>query len=196
MRVPPLIILGAASLSVCACSQKQAEVEIDETRELTTKDERVRLHASGWQRFRPGERHYVYEVPDGWLRRQSTAMRKLDFDIGPNGVGEVYVSETGGDLAQNVNRWRRQFGLEEISDVEVNALPRVEALGTELVLVDAEGTYAAGMGRGAMPDAALVGAIGATQSGVITIKMVGPKNVVEAERESFLEFARNLELGG
>ncbi|HJM63201.1 MAG: hypothetical protein CMN05_00700 [Roseibacillus sp.] len=171
------------------------EVEIDETRELNSNDERIRLHASNWQRFKPGERHYVYKVPKEWVRRRNTQMRQVNLGFGPNGEGDVYISETRGSLWQNVNRWRRQFGLEPISETDVNSLPRATALGVELALVEEKGTYGPGMGKAAKNDYGLLGVIGATGSGVITIKMVGPGAIVEAERERFLEFCRGLNLG-
>ncbi|MDP7108027.1 MAG: hypothetical protein QGH41_13155, partial [Roseibacillus sp.] len=69
------------------------------------------------------------------------------------------------------------------------------ALGVELALVEEKGTYGPGMGKAAKNDYGLLGVIGATGSGVITIKMVGPGAIVEAERERFLEFCRGLNLG-
>ena len=194
MRPIPLILLAFASILMNGC-KVPAEVEIDETRELTSVDERVRLHASGWQRFRPGERHYVYEVPKEWVRRKGTDMRRVNLGFGPRGEGELYISETGGDLAQNINRWRRQFGLDPITVLEVNSLPRVLALGAELALVEVKGTYGPGMGKASRPDYGLLGVIGATGNGVITIKMVGPIAMMEAERERFLTFCRGLSIG-
>ena len=194
MRPILLILLAFASILMNSC-KIPAEVEIDETRELTSVDERVRLHASGWQRFRPGERHYVYEVPKEWVRRKGTDMRRVNLGFGPRGEGELYISETGGGLAQNISRWRRQFGLERIMEFEVNSLPRVPALGAELALVEVKGTYGPGMGKASRPDYGLLGVIGATENGVITIKMVGPITMVEAERERFLTFCRGLSIG-
>ena len=195
MRHLPITIFTLASILMAGCSKKPAEVEIDETRELTTKDARVRLFTSSWKRFRPGERYYTYELPEGWERRASAPMRKLNFAVGTGRDGEVYLSETMGSREDNVNRWRGQFGLAPISAGEVSALPRVLALGAELTLVEATGDYAAGMGRPPRPGYGLAGVIGSTADGVITVKMVGPKAVVEAERERFLEFCRSLALG-
>ena len=39
-----------------------------------------------------------------------------------------------------------------------------------------------------------MGVIGTTRDGVITVKMVGPKSAVEAERERFLAFCRSLKI--
>lgn len=189
------MFLVLASFLMPGCKKIPAEVEIDETRELNSMDERVRLHASGWQRFRPGERHYVYEVPEGWQRRKSTQMRQVNFSFGPMGQGEVYVSETRGDLGQNVNRWRGQFGMDPIPEGAVNSLPRVMALGAELALVEATGTYGPGMGSASRTDFGLLGVIGGTQDGVITIKMIGPAALVAKERERFLKFCEGLKLG-
>ncbi len=191
----PLTFLVLASFIMTGCSKKPAEVEIDQTRETTKKDEQVRLLASSWQRFRPGERHFVYEVPEGWMLRKSTSMRKVNLSVGTSFEGEVYVSETQGSLEENVNRWRGQFGLAPISAEEVSQLPRVLALGAELAMVEASGAYAAGMGRPPRKNYALAGVIGSTGSGVITIKMVGPEAVVKEERDRFLSFCRSLEVG-
>lgn len=188
------ILLSSASVLLIGCSEPPAEVGIDETRELTSKDERVRLFTSSWRRFRPGERHFVHEVPEGWVRQPSTQMRKLNFAVGAGGEGEVYLSETMGGLEDNVNRWRRQFGLEPLTETEVSALPRILALGAELTLVEAAGDYAPGMGRPPQSGYALAGVIGSTGEGVITVKMVGPEEVVEAERDRFKEFCESLSL--
>ncbi|NIP92023.1 MAG: hypothetical protein GWO24_00505, partial [Akkermansiaceae bacterium] len=188
------ILLSSASVLLIGCSDPPAEVEIDETRELTSKDERARLFTSSWRRFRPGERHYLHEVPEGWVRQPGTPMRKLNFAVGAGGEGEAYLSETMGSLEDNVNRWRGQFGLAPLSGTEVSALPRVLALGAELTLVEATGDYAAGMGRPPQSGYALAGVIGSTGDGVITVKMVGPEEVVEAERDRFLDFCKSLSL--
>lgn len=194
MRPLPPIACALASFTVFACSDPPAEVEIEETRELTTLDDDVALHKSSWARFRPGERNYVYTLPEGWVKERPTSMRKVNLATGGEAPAEVYVSESRGSLYDNVNRWRGQFGLEPISEVEVNLLPRVPALGTELTLVEATGTYEPGMGQPPRGESGLAGVIGSTGDGVITIKMVGPASTVAAERERFLVFCAGLEL--
>jgi hypothetical protein len=197
MRNPTLIVLLFTSLALLSgCKKQPAEVEIDQTRGLTTEDASVRLNASSWQRFRPGERQYFFERPNEWRTRPATQLRRMNFVAGAMGEVEIYLSETMGGLGENVNRWRRQFGQEMLGESQISQLPRVLALGASLVLVEAQGTYAPGMGRPEQPGFALIGVIGASSSGVITVKMVGPQAAVEAERERFLAFCRSLTLEG
>lgn len=179
------------------CREKPAEVEIEETRRVTALDKPPRLFPTSEERFEGGRRvtgSVRGTTPEGWQRAEGSSMRLLNFVVGPEGEGEVYLSKSRGGVPANAARWLRQFGVSDASGEALAALPRQILGGLEGVLVEAEGTYAPGMGRPEKPGQALVGVI-AEQEGVIwTLKMTGPKAVVAAEREKFLEFCQALEL--
>ncbi|NNC89671.1 MAG: hypothetical protein HKN82_14545 [Akkermansiaceae bacterium] len=192
-----LMVALAAALALVGCKPQATVVEISETRELTTEDTPPRLKATSAERFQgsraAGPAGYRYETPEGWTPQPASMLRSLNFAIGPEGEGEVYLSRTRGDVGSNVNRWRKQFGMEPLSPGELAKLPRTVGLGGELALVDAAGTYAPGMGRPPQEGFALVGVIGQSPDEVVTVKMVGPEAVVQAERERFLQFVRSLQ---
>ena len=142
-----------------------------------------------------GGAQYGFSKPDGWTGKPGTSIRLLNFSVGPEGRGEVYVSRTrGGDLLGNVARWRRQFGIAETTGEELTKMERVAVMGTgEGLLVEASGSYSPGMERPESPGQALMGVIAVAEDGaVFTVKMTGPEEIVKDERERFLEFCRTL----
>ena len=191
-----------------ACRENSAVVEVHATRPLTSKDQPPKLMATSEERFRrtahgaqPGPHRqgggaqYGFTKPDGWEQRPGTSIRLLNFVLGPEGRGEVYISQTrGGNLLGNVARWRRQFGITETTGEDLTAMERVVVMGTgEGLLVEASGTYSPGMGKPEAPGQALMGVIAVTQDdSVFTVKMTGPEELVMAERAHFLEFCRTL----
>src|SRR5690606_28493229 len=74
---------------------------------------------------------YQYVTPEGWKPLPSTQFRLVNFAAGENGEVEVYFSTAGGGLVPNVNRWRKQVGLGDLTDEEVAQLPKVNILGQE-----------------------------------------------------------------
>jgi hypothetical protein len=202
-----LLKAGAIMLAMLAgCREKPAEMEVSETRPLTSADQVPKLMATSQERFRgQGGGHgsgggptapvkYGFTKPEGWEQKPGTSIRLLNFAVGPEGTGEVYVSQTRGDLLGNVARWRRQFGIADTSGEDLGKMPRVVVMEAgEGLLVEASGTYSPGMGRPDAPGQALAGVIAVLQGGgVFTVKMTGPEAVVKAERERFLEFCRTM----
>lgn len=199
-----------AAVMVCGCREKPAEVEVDKTRPLTSADGAPKLMATSKERFERSSSHggmgmsgaatgplkYGAVVPDGWKELPGTSIRLLNYAVGEGGEGEVYVSQTRGDLLGNVARWRWQFGVTDTVGEDLVNMERVVVMGTgEGLLVEAAGTYSPGMGRPAAPGFALLGVIGVlSDGGVLTVKMTGPEDVVKAERERFLEFCRMLKM--
>jgi hypothetical protein len=98
----------------------------------------------------------------------------------------------GGGLAANLNRWRRQMSLRELSSDELRALPTLPVLGMQAALLECDGTYT-GMGTGpAQPGAKLLGVALERGGGAIFVKMVGPAAAVARERKNFEALCRSL----
>ena len=200
-------IMAAAVLLSVGCHKESDVIEIDTTRPLTSVDQPPKLMASSRERF-IGSGHsgpspsagpmsparYAGVMPDGWKELPGTSIRLLNYAIGPDGNGEVYVSQTRGGMLGNVERWRGQFGIANTVGEDLLEMPRVVLMGAgEGLLVEATGTYSPGMGRPAMPGHAMAGVVGVLQDGgIFTVKMTGPEALVNAERGRFLEFCQNL----
>lgn len=142
---------------------------------------------------------FEYTVPEGWTELPATQFRNPNFRMGSNGDIECYVTVLpgeGGGLLVNANRWRGQMGQQPYSEDEFAQLPRANILNRPSVIVDFTGDY---MAMGASEPQAgyrLVGALLQVPRAAIFIKMVGPDEAVEAQKDKFAMFAQSLRLKG
>lgn len=170
-------------------------MNVEETRFATTRDETPKLFATSDERFRNTRPSPVKgKPPENWLALPSAQFRELNYRFGDSGTGEVYVSLAAGSVADNVNRWRGQFGLEPLTPPEFDALEKTPIAGTDGVWVEAAGNYASGMGAPARPGMGLAGVIAQVGGRIMTLKMVGPEAEVEAGKDALKAFAATLEL--
>jgi hypothetical protein len=132
-----------------------------------------------------------WQVPSGWKEVPGGQFLIAKFVLAGDGGAQaaVNVSMSGGDgggLAANVNRWRGQLGLSNLSDDELaKSVKTVETAGGKASVVEMSGTDA----RSGQP-AQLVGAM-VTQSGQTWFyKLMGDAKVVEAQKDGFTKFVQ------
>jgi hypothetical protein len=168
---------------------------IDETRGITSKDGDPKLFASSNERFRNAKPSSVTDkAPESWLALPPAQFRELNYRFGESGLGEVYVSLSGGNVGDNVNRWLQQFGRDVLSPADLGTLAQTEIAGTRGVMVEAVGEYAGGMGSDPKPGYALAGVIAEVNGKILTVKMVGPEPEVEKEKAKIAAYAASLAL--
>jgi hypothetical protein len=138
------------------------------------------------------EPRVAWTTPEGWTERPATGMRLATFVPAAHEDVEctLFVMSAGG-LVENVNLWREQMGAEALSEAEVAALPTVKVLGQDAPLVEVRGSFMGKRGR-EIEDATLLGLICPLEGRNVFVKMVGPAEVVEAERERFLALVASL----
>lgn len=196
MKGPALLII-LFSPFFTACEKPDERVRIEETRPSTTRDGKPRMFATSDERFRDTKPSPVKgDAPENWLKLPSSPMRVLNYRFGESGMGEVYLSLSSGGLQENVNRWFKQFGRDGLSDIEFDALEKINVTGVEGVWVEAAGLYDPGMGREAMPGYALAGVVANVDGEILTVKMIGPEAEVEAEKLKLRDYIESLELTG
>lgn len=179
---------------VSSCEEKR-EVVIGETRPLTTKDKPPKLDATSDERFRNAKPSPVKAAtPDGWLAMPASQFRLLNYRFGQSGAGEVWVSLASGTVTDNVNRWLGQFGGNPLDQAAFEKLRRVPIAGHQGVWVEAMGEYSSGMGAPPKPDSALAGVVAEVNGRILTVKMVGPQDEVQAAKSTLENFAKLLEL--
>ena len=104
-----------------------------------------------------------------------------------NGTASVSLSVLpgdGGGLLGNVNRWRKQLGLEALAEQDLaEAMRPVEALGPEARLVDINGTSARFPG-----ETRLVGVIVPRNELTWFYKLMGNTPVVDGAKTEFLDY--------
>lgn len=168
-------------------------MEVEETRPLTSKDRDWKLFANSDERFRNEQPSPVKgSPPENWLVLPSAQFRELNYRFGA--TGEVYVTLASGSVADNVNRWRGQFGVAPFTSAEFAAAEKTAIAGTEGVWMEASGEYASGMGAPPQPGYGLAGVIAQVDGRILTVKMVGPEAEVEAEKPALRAFAASLEM--
>ena len=136
-----------------------------------------------------------WKAPDGWRRGADRSMRVVTFVVGDDEVAECYVSVLGGAAGgalANVNRWRNQMGQPGIDQTAFEALPRLRMLGVEGVMVEVPGTYT-GMGDEPPREGALLGALCSLADRSVFVKMIGPAELIESERDAFVALCESLE---
>ena len=192
MRIAP--VLGVCGIVFCSCSEKK-EVVVSETRAISTRDKAPLLNATSDQRFRDAKPSPVMgETPLGWLEVPPSQFRQLNYRFGESGLGEAWVSIASGSVLDNINRWLGQFEAAKINPQDLAEMRKVSVAGLEGVWVEAEGTYASGMGAEPKPGYALAGIVCDAGDRILTVKMVGPKAEVKAASSTLENFSKNLKI--
>jgi hypothetical protein len=108
------------------------------------------------------------------------ATYKIPRAAGDTEDAELSVTQAGGSIDQNIERWVDQFGPE----AKKNTVRESRKVGAyETTFVSIQGTYAGGMGGGAsLSNWALAGAIVATPDMPHFFKLTGPEKTVKAAR--------------
>jgi hypothetical protein len=204
----------ACILLLTACGKPPDRVEITNTAERSEHQPVPRVTATSEERFayalpktaplmRAGSAQqatgaaspFAYHTPEGWTEVAPTQFRNPNFLAGRAGEVECYVSVlagNGGGLLVNANRWRGQMGQGPFTEEEFAEQTRTVILDHEAVIVDFEGAFS-GMGQAAPKEGyRLIGALVETSDSSVFIKMVGPKDAVEAQKDYFTHFAQTL----
>ncbi len=133
-----------------------------------------------------GEATIAWTAPARWKSAKSpSAMRLATFKI-PHAPGdaedaELSVTQVGGDVDANIERWIGQFDAEGQKTAKRNTKM---VHGMKVTFVQIEGTFSGGMGKaaGSQSGFALLGAILETSPMPHFFKLTGPAKTVKAAR--------------
>jgi hypothetical protein len=144
-----------------------------------------------------------FDTPEGWQPLPASGMRKAAFAIGTEQEGGLvtvinFRADAGpmiADPLQNVNRWRREVGLEPLEQAQL-------ANATETIKVDGEtGTYVRLVPDAAQPEQSK--SAKATLAAMVThgdqlwfVKLTGNRPVVVAQEEAFKSFLTSFRFAG
>ena len=176
---PRAACLIVSVFCLTACEEKK-EITVTESRAPTTRD------------AKPSP--VIAETPSSWLALPASQIRLLNYRFGESGMGEVWVSVSGGSVLDNVNRWLGQFAAAPLDAAGLAALPTVSLAGAEGKMVTAAGEYAGGMGAPPKPGFGLAGVVAAVNGQILTVKMVGPKAEVETAKPTLESYIRSLRM--
>jgi hypothetical protein len=212
MRNPPWLI-ALASLVLTGCGDR-GPIEVTQVRDLDqSHDFEVPVLAeSDMSRFRfstkkstdpgtgegaeSGSAKLTWNLPDGWKELPSTSMREPNLRFGENDEGECYVTRLSGGaggLGANINRWRKQMNVPDLTEEEVAALPKKTLFGQPATFISIDGTFS-GMGGAGKENYRLNGLILNVADSMVTVKMTGPKVLVSENEGKFKAFCASLVL--
>ncbi len=125
-----------------------------------------------------------WTVPGAWeSQTPNNSMRAAQFNIpGTRGGATVYWASAGGSVEANVDRWAAQV-LNEYGQAGSPRTNTRSIAGSDVTLVELEGTFMDGLPGGAQTERrryALRGAIIEGPRGLVFIKMTGPDKTIEA----------------
>jgi len=128
-------------------------------------------------------------APEGWVEQPAGQMQVAKFSVTKEGGKadvsvSVFSSDTGG-LLGNVNRWRRQLGLEDVDEAGLQEC--VTTLGGAHI-DGAPGPVLADLSK---ESRRLLGAIVPREGQWWFYKMVGDAAVVNAEHDTFVQFVKS-----
>lgn len=135
----------------------------------------------------------TWTTPPGWQQdRSAIAPRVLSFQIGAGEQkAEVVVtkmeSQNFGSIADNINRWRGQVGLEPTNDLGIYKQERIALGQAEGVLFDVVGPESAGPQR-----KRLLAVLAVVENDVWFFKIIGPAAVVAEQRPAFETFLKSV----
>lgn len=132
-----------------------------------------------------------WSAPAAWQSKPASMMRKATYAVSGDGGATAdlavtaFPGDVGGDVA-NVNRWRGQVGLPEVSDaVALSAIEHLDVNGLKIGIVDV-------VDRSAPNPTHLIGAIVPYEGATWFFKLLGPDSVVAANKAAFVEFVKTI----
>lgn len=126
---------------------------------------------------------FTFTRPEGW---KEAPLRTFQLAAFTAGTGDkpltISISTAGGDLTANVNRWRGQAGLAELSASEISADARsIPVDGAEAKYFVVEGA-----------ERTILGVIAERQGVQWFIKADGPKSLAQQELANFETFVKSI----
>ncbi len=138
-------------------------------------------------------------APSSWIRKPPRVEFILAEFALPHADGDaadarLTVSAAGGTVADNIARWRQQFG----GKLQKESQTELPVAGMEVTLVDFSGKYLDQRGpftpATECPDYRMLGAIIEVGGRLNFIKCTGPQKTVAARADEFRTFVRSLKL--
>ncbi len=189
----PLTTFAACAtiLSFCACKEK-GEIQHFQVKKSTppttqqTPDTNTNSNTNS--NTQPQQNNpYSWTLPDGWSAQPASGMRLATVLIPTaSGTLNASITEFGGDLAGNVNRWRGQIGLPQLPEKDV--LANLEKVDTAI----GQG-YIAILTNPSSPENAMLAAIIPRPSGTsVFVKVTGPADTLKSIATPFRQFTQSL----
>jgi hypothetical protein len=186
MRKPLSFLLFAVALVLVSCDNDKVEVY-----KIPKEGINVAMQSGSAGLMPPPGSPAQWTKPESWKEQPLSEMRLGSFKVeGPNAdIADVSViafpGEAGG-LISNINRWRGQLQLSPLSEEQLpEVIQKTEVDSVPTDLIDFQ------TAENAPKPSRILGAV--LQAGDRTwfVKMTGPPQLIESQRQIFLDFVKS-----
>jgi len=142
-----------------------------------------------------GPPEFGWETPEGWVQGPPRRMRLVTFAPGGSEQATCYVAilaGRAGGVTANLNRWREQMGQKALTTAEIDDLPRLVVLGKPSSMVEIGGELDDKEAGAQQNTAGMLGLVCELEDRTLFVKMTGPRELVQKEKEHFKEFCLSL----
>jgi hypothetical protein len=183
------VLLGSiASFALCSCNNDKIEVY-----RIPKEGINVAIQSgTGSQALAPpSDNPAKWTQPDGWSPQPLSEMRLASFKVDGANASSADVSVTAfpgeaGGFGPNLNRWRGQLQLPPLTDDELStAVQRIEVDNVPTYLIDFQTAD-----KNPKPSR-ILGAVMQASDRTWFVKMTGPPDLLEIQRQKFLDFVRS-----
>jgi len=184
--LPLLILLLAGTLALVSCNNDKIEVY-----KIPKERINVAMQSGSAGLVPPPGNPAQWTKPESWKEQPLSEMRLGSFKVeGPNAdsadVSVIAFPGEAGGLISNINRWRGQLQLSPLSEEQLpDAMQKTEVDHVPTDLVDFQ------TAENASKPSRILGAV--LQAGDRTwfVKMTGPPQLIESQRQKFLDFVKS-----
>jgi hypothetical protein len=185
-RVCRLLAVIALSLPLASCNNDKIEVY-----KIPKEGINVALQGASAGLVPPPGNPAQWTKPEGWSEQPLSEMRLGSFKIdGPNAssadVSVIAFPGEAGGLISNINRWRDQLQLPPLDEDQLSQMiQRSEVDNVPTYLVDFQ------TADNAPKPSRILGAVLQTADRAWFVKMTGPPELIESQRQKFLDFVKS-----
>jgi hypothetical protein len=135
----------------------------------------------------------TYTTPEGWKEEQISGLRKAAFTVTDGEqkaeITVIDLAAGAGDRLSNINRWRGQIGLDNITADDLkSAIQSVDVSGAKGDYVVLEG------GPAFDPRQSILGVIFEQGDSVWFVKLQGSSEIAKAQQANFEKFVKSLKI--
>ena len=181
-----LVLLFAMAMAMVSCNNDKIEVYKIPKEGIT-----VAMQSASGGLVPPPGNPAQWTKPEGWSEQPLSEMRLGSFKVdGPNAASAdvsviAFPGEAGG-LVSNINRWRGQLQLAPLEEAELlQSIQRTEVDHLPTYLVDFQ------TAENAPKPSRILGAVLQTADRTWFVKMTGPPEFIETQRQKFLDFVKS-----
>jgi hypothetical protein len=179
-------ILVIAALALASCNDSKIEVYT-----IPKEGTSVAMQSGSDLLEPPPGNPAHWTKPDGWNEQPLSEMRLGSFKVeGPNAASAdisviAFPGEAGG-LISNINRWRGQLQLAPLDEDQLpQNIQRTEVDNVPTSLVDFQSA------ESAPKPSRILGAVLQAADRTWFVKMTGPPELIESQRQKFLDFVKS-----